>query len=60
MSEFAVKLPPARLNAVEAVALRVVSAPPDITTPGFDVLPRIKLKLLPPNAKLALPLIERF
>ena len=60
MSEFAVKFPPARLKAVLAVALRLVREPFDITIPGLDVLPRIKLRLLLPNAKLALPLIERF
>ena len=54
------KLPPARLKDVEAVALRLVREPPEITIPGLDVFPRIKLRLLPPNAKLALPLIERF
>ena len=43
-----------------AVAFRLVREPFDITMPGLDVLPRIRLRLLLPNAKLALPLIERF
>ena len=60
VSEFAVKLPPAREKAVLAVAFILVRDPFDITIPGLDVLPRIKLRLLTPNAKLALPLIERF
>ena len=60
VSEFAVKLPPARLKAVLADAFRLVSDPFEITIPGLDVLPRIRLRLLLPNAKLALPLIERF
>ena len=60
VSEFAVKLPPAREKAVLAVAFILVREPFDITIPGLDVLPRIKLRLLTPNAKLALPLIERF
>ena len=54
------KLPPASEKAVLAEALRLVSEPFDITIPGMDVLPRIKLRLLLPNEKLALPLIERF
>ena len=60
MSEFAVKLPPARLNAVLAVAFILVREPFDITMPGLEVLPRIRLRLLLPKAKLALPLIDRF
>ena len=56
----AVKLPPASEKAILAVALRLVSEPFDITMPGLDVLPRIRLRLLLPKAKLALPLIERF
>ena len=60
VSEFAVKLPPASEKAVLAEALRLVREPFDITIPGLDVLPRIKLRLLLPNAKLALPLIDRF
>ena len=60
MSEFAVKFPPARLKAVLADEFRLVSDPFEITMPGLDVLPRIRLRLLLPNAKLALPLIERF
>ena len=57
---FAVKLPPAKLNAVLAVAFRLVKDPLEITIPGLDVLPRIRLRLLLPNVKFALPLIERF
>ena len=53
-------MPPARLKAVLAEALRLVSEPFDITMPGLEVLPRIKLRLLLPNVKFALPLIERF
>ena len=60
VSEFAVKLPPARLNDVFADALKLVSDPFEITMPGLVVLPRIRLRLLLPNAKLALPLIDRF
>ncbi len=58
--EFAVKLPPARLKAVLAVAFIVVREPFEITIPGLDVLPRVSRKLLPPNAKFALPLIDIF
>ena len=54
------KLPPASEKAVLAEALRLVSEPFDITIPGMDVLPRIKLRLLLPNVKFALPLIDRF
>ena len=54
------KLPPTRLKAVLAVALRLVREPFEITIPGLVVLPRIRLRLLLPKAKLALPLIERF
>ena len=60
VSEFAVKLPPASEKAVLAVAFMLVSEPFEITMPGLDVLPRIRLRLLLPNAKLALPLIDRF
>ena len=60
MSELAVKLPPARLKAVFAVAFIVVREPFDITIPGLDVLPRTRLRLFVPKAKLALPLIDRF
>ena len=60
VSEFAVKLPPASEKAVLAEALRLVSKPFDITMPGLDVLPRTKLRLLLPNAKLAFPLIDKF
>ena len=60
VSEFAVKLPPARLKAVLAEALKLVREPFDITMPGLDVLPRTKLRLLLPNAKLAFPLIDKF
>jgi len=42
-----------------AVAFRLVRAPFEITIPGVDVLPRIRLRLLLPNVKLASPLIER-
>ena len=54
------KLPPARLNDVLPVAFRLVSEPFDITIPGLDVLPRVRLRLLLPNLKFALPLIDRF
>ncbi len=54
------KLPPASEKAVLAEALRLVSEPFEITIPGLEVLPRIKLRLLLPNVKFALPLIERF
>ena len=60
VSEFAVKLPPASEKAVLAEALRLVREPFEITMPGLEVLPRIRMRLLLPNAKLALPLIERF
>ena len=60
VSEFAVKLPPASEKVVLAVAFRLVREPFEITIPGFEVLPRIRLRMLPPNEKLALPLIERF
>ena len=43
-----------------AVAFILVRVPFDITIPGLDVLPRIKLRLLLPNAKLAFPVMERF
>ena len=56
----AVKLPPAKLNDVLAVALRLAKEPPEITIPGLEVLPRTRLRLLLPKAKLALPLIDRF
>ena len=54
------KLPPARLNDVFADAFKLVSDPFEITIPGLDVLPRIRFRLLLPNAKFALPLMERF
>ena len=54
------KLPPASEKAVLAEALKLVREPFEITMPGLDVLPRIKLRLLLPNVKLALPLIDRF
>ena len=54
------KLPPTRLKEVLADAFRLVSDPFEIPMPGLDVLPRIRLRLLLPKAKLALPLIERF
>ena len=54
------KLPPTRLKEVLADAFRLVSEPFDITMPGLDVLPRVRLRLLLPNLKFALPLIDRF
>ena len=60
VSEFAVKLPPASEKAVLAVAFMLVRLPFDITMPGLEALPRIRLRLLSSNAKFALPLIERF
>ena len=46
--EFAVKLPPARLNAVFAEADKLVREPFEITIPGLDELPNTKLRLLLP------------
>ncbi len=43
-----------------AVAFIVVREPFEITMPGLDVSPRIRLRLLLPNLKFASPLIERF
>ena len=60
VSEFAVKFPPASEKAAFADALKLERAPFEITIPGLDVLPRIKLRLLVPNVKFAFPLIERF
>ena len=54
------KLPPASEKAVLAEALKLVSEPFEITIPGLEVLPRIKLRLLLPNVKFASPLIDRF
>ena len=49
VSEFAVKLPPAREKDVLPVASRLVRAPFEITIPGLDVLPRIRVRLFVPN-----------
>lgn len=56
----AVKFPPASEKDVFAVAFMLVREPFEITIPGLDALPRTRLRLLLPNEKFALPLIDRF
>ena len=49
------KLPPPSVIFVVAEAFRLASVPLAITMPGLAELPRTRLRLLLPNAKLALP-----
>ena len=60
MRLFAVRLAPATVIFVVAEAFRLASVPFDITMPGLEVFPRTRLRLLLPNVKFALPLIDRF